>query len=308
MAESQTSSDPGTGQDTGTVVAATGEPTGTEAVTSSDQVTSVPSESQPSEAELDEITRTVSAGGEKAVEMLKHWQRVASSKDSDLSKYKPLEELVNRLGGAENVRDFLLQYDFIMSHPDAKKDIMSFLTTQEWKTAAKPDDLDSGYGDETDPTQEELKALRQEVQSQRMDSSQQKMRMYMGSFFDSEMAEGVKLGEVLTPDQKSRIMSGLDNQIKGLGSNESGQQTLRNLNIDMVKRMMQLQIPMEEWAQIGEKSHLLKIERKKGAATGAAPASGTTGNEERAYSGSLSDQLAEFAREEGIDLYKLGGR
>jgi hypothetical protein len=241
--------------------------------------------------------------------MLKHWQRVASSKDSDLSKYKPLEELVSKLGGAEMVRDYLLQYDFIMSHPEAKRDIISFLTTREWKNAAKPDDLDGGYEEEPDSTQIEIKALRQEVQSQRVDSSQQKMRTYMGSFFDSEMAEGVKLGEVLSPDQKSRIMSGLESQIKGLGGNESGQQTLRNLNADMVKRMMQLQIPMEEWAQIGEKAHLRKIEKKRGAATGAAPASGTTGNEDRTYSGSLAEQVAEFAREQGIDPYNLvGGR
>ena len=309
MAESQESLDLGAGQGTGTVEAEVSQPTGTDTVAGSDQVESVPSESQPGGAELDEITRTVSAGGEKAVDIVKHWQRVASDKDNKLSDFKPLEELVTNLGGAENVKQFLLQYDYIMSHPKAREDINSFLQTKEWRPSGAPDNQGrEDYEEEPDPIQVEVKALRQEVQSQRVDSSTQKMRSYMGSFFSSEMAEGVPLGEALSADQKTRIMGGLENQIRTLGGNESGQQTLKNLNADMVKRMMQLQIPLEEWTQIGERAHLLKIEKKKGAATGAAPVGGTTGNEDRVYGGSLADQVSEFARDQGIDLYNLGVR
>ena len=305
MADSDTSPDIVTGQDAGTVAATAGQPTGTQDAGGSDQAAEVASESQPS-AELDEIERVLSAGGEEAVKMGKHFQQVSSRHGGELSKFKPLEDLVTRLGGAENARDFLLQYDFVMSHPKAKEDIMSFLQTREWKSAAAPDNqgLDD-FEDEPDPTTQRLDALERAIGNQNVKTASQDMRSHMASFFGEDM-KGTPLGELLKPEEKTKIMTGLENQIRGLGNNASGQQTLQNLNAETVKRMMQLQIPMEQWADIGERAHLQKIERKKGAATGAVSTTGTTGNEDRVYSGNLAQDVSDYAKELGVDLNSPG--
>jgi hypothetical protein len=311
MADSQTSSDHGTDPNAGTGDATVGEAQATDAAIASDQAQQVPSESQPSGSELDEFTRTVSAGGEKAVEIAKHFQRVASEKDSALSRYKPLEDLVARFGGgevgAENARNFLLQYDAVMGNPQAKDAILHYLQTQEWRPNGRTDDLDTDFGEEPDPIRQELDELRRQIGTQNVRTATQDMKSHMASFFNQEMDEGVTLGEVLSQEQKAQIISGLENQIRGLGNNESGQRTLQNLTAETVQRMMQLQIPPKQWAKIGESAHLRKIEKKKGAATGVASTAGTTGNEGRAYSDDLATAVSEWAKDEGIDLYNLGG-
>ncbi len=309
MAESQES--PGAGTDPGTGTAdAAGLPTeGTQATAGSDQVIEDPSQSQPSE-ELDEIRRTVSAGGEKAVQMFVHQQQVASRHGTELAKFKPLEDLVAE-HGADAVRQAWdasgQAWARINAHPQAAEAVNHFVRTGEWKMsmAQQPDDPDYGYEDEPTPEQKEIATLKDEVRSLRGDGAAQKMKTFVGQFFGKDMGGGVTLGQVLTDEQKSRALAGLEKQIQGLQATDSGQQTLRSLDADMVKRMLQLQIPLEEWAQVGETAHLRKIELKKDAATGAAPAGGTTGNEERAYSDDLTTAVAEFAKEEGIDLYNL---
>jgi hypothetical protein len=300
MADSQTSSDLETDPNAGTGEATAGEAQATDAAIASDQVQQVSSESQPSGSELDEFTRTVSAGGEKAVEIAKHFQRVASEKDSALSRYKPLEDLVARFGGgevgAENARNFLLQYDAVMGNPQAKDAILHYLQTQEWRPNGRTDDLDTDFGEEPDPIRQ------RQIGTQNVRTATQDMKSHMASFFNQEMDEGVTLGEVLSQEQKAQIITGLENQIRGLGNNESGQRTLQNLTAETVQRMMQLQVPPKQWAKIGETAHLRKIEKKKGAATGAAPATGTTGNEDREYSGNLADAVRDFSKELGVDL------
>jgi hypothetical protein len=313
MAESQTSPDAVASQDPGTAGAESQPDAGTQAPTSSDQGNGAASQSQPGNAELDEITRTVSAGGEKAVEIVKHWQRVASEKDSKLAPYKQIENLLTQLGngdvgkGAEAAQTFLNQYNTVVSHPEARESVQNFLRTGEWKAGkVKQDDptFDDDF-DTPDPTQEKLQHLTREVQELRGGSAVQQMKGYLDGFFNKEMAEGIPLGKLLSDEDKSKIVSGLEGQIKRLASNEAGQQTLRNLNAEMVQQMMQMQLPPEQWVHIGEQAHLQKIERKKGAATGAAPGGGTTGNEDRAYSPDLSTALEEWGRENGVDLWKI---
>jgi len=310
MAESQTSPDAVASPGTETAKA-----TGNGDATRSDSVTTATSQSQPSNAELDEITRTVSAGGEKAVEIVKHWQRVASEKDGRLAPYKKIEDLFKTLGGgdvakgAEAAEMYLTQYNAVVSNPDARDAVSRLLETGEWKPkGVNQDNFDFDDEDEADPVVKRLEALERQTNVQSVKAAKAEMRGYMDGFFKTEMTDGISFGEILNDEEKSKILSGLEGQLKNLASNESGRATLQNLSAPMVQQMMQLQITPDQWVSIGERAHLQKIERKRGAATGAVPTGGTTGNESRTYGGDLAQQVADFAKEQGIDLYNLTGK
>jgi len=259
----------------------------------------------------------VSAGGEKAVGVVKHWQRVASEKAEQLRRLEPLQKWVDRLESAENVGAFLDQYDYVMQHPAAREAVLGYLRTNQWGSQNASGNGSSGNSsqggdwgdddDDLDPTTKQVAALTREVMDLRGGQSVEKMKSYLNDFFNQDMAEGVTLNSILSDEEKTQIASGMERQCRFLAGNAEGQKTLRNLQKEDVERMLQLQLPPPKWVALGERAHLRKIELKRGAATGAAPAGGTTGGEGREYGNiPLHEALAEWCKDNNVDPYNVG--
>ena len=174
----------------------------------------------------------------------------------------------------------------------------------EWLNGGKfPDELDAGTAD--DPFAEDInnssavQELRKELAATKGLAAQQMAQSNLRDFFDS-----TDEGKALTPEEQGEVLSEIQGSIQR--AQQQGQtQYLDNLSQETIRTVVANWMSRTgKLGEIGERIARARAEAKNAASTGEPPSSIGTGVEtETKYSNKLSEAVAQFAKEQGVDLW-----
>lgn len=221
--------------------------------------------------------------------------RASTSQLGDLHRAVELIGQGDVGSGAQVAYQRLLEYSNLLSDRKAAAVIERFRETGRWPGVE--DDYLGSEPEPEDPKEAELRSLRDTVQRLEGRSAQVELRSHLDSFFGSD-----PIGSVLDAEEKKEVFTKLESQFRTWAGTDMGRAQLRNMTQDTVATIVTDHLRRTgKLLEVAERSHLRKLDKRKGAATDGPSGVSSSGAEPAEFK-NVKDALLFAAKKYGVDL------
>ena len=189
----------------------------------------------------------------------------------------------------------------IVSDPKMSKVVSTWLNGGDVPSGIDADDPSDDIFSEDFEKSSVVRELRQELAAVKGQTAQQTAQANLKDFFDN-----TEEGRVLNTDERGEVLTEIQNSIQR--AQNSGQSALLNdLSKDTIRTIVANWMSRsEKLGEVGERIARARAEAKNAASTGEPPSPIGTGLQTKSkYSDNLAEAVAQFAKENEVDLYNL---
>ena len=266
-----------------------------------DPATTVPEgtvEPAPVQANPGDFDARVRQGGDFALDQVKNAQRELSRMKG---KFKDLEQIVDAVGGSEQLLGHLRRLNTLVSNPDMRGAIERF--EQTGQLSAKPskdaddddaDEIEEPWTRDLSKSQQEVAALRAELNALRGERGVEKVQGFFKTFYDEFP---------LADDSRTKLAEQLEKQARQWAGDAQGLNVLKSMDYQTFRALALGKLTKDEiWA-----ARTREDELRRGAKASAAtdvPSGVRTQAKEVPATLSPHDAFIQACREFGHDPYR----
>ncbi len=224
--------------------------------------------------------------------------RIEAESRGRAEKFRTLEPWVDQLGGANAVLGHLQRLGQLQGHPKMREMIEQFERTGSVPVTGATDsssDADSPYLDPVErklrEVEGEMLRLREQLSRSESRQSQEGLKAHLSRLFSEH--------PYLTDDEKVRIASQVENQVRQWDQTEEGRKLIGQITYDSLKYVA-APVLLENLESIGERAYQRKMTQKRAASTEAVAPVQPNGREVSPKAQGSLDAIREFMRQNNL--------